>query len=107
MLATGQRPGPALQWWHHLVDVVHLHGYCFLSTLLQLGKVSMHCNKACSFCVVTASPVGKLIIYLTTEYHFVREKFSQKMLQYPSHRILRYVHGALNVDKKKLITQFD
>ena len=29
------------------------------------------------------------------------------MLQYPSHRILRYMHGALNVDEKKLITQFD
>ena len=26
---------------------------------------------------------------------------SQKVLQYPSHRILRYVHRALNVDKKK------
>ena len=34
------------------------------------------------------------------------ENFSQKVLQYPSHRILRYVHGVLNVDKKKLITQF-
>jgi len=31
----------------------------------------------------------------------VREKFSQKVLQYPSHRILRYVHGALNVDENK------
>ena len=31
----------------------------------------------------------------------------QKVLQYPSHRILRYVHGTLNVDgKKKLIAQF-
>jgi len=37
----------------------------------------------------------------------VREKFSRKVLQYPSHRILRYVHGALNVDEKKLIAQFD
>jgi len=36
----------------------------------------------------------------------VREKFSQKMLQYSSHRILRYVHGALNVDEKKLIAPF-
>jgi hypothetical protein len=25
---------------------------------------------------------------------------SQKVLQYPSHQILRYVHGALNVDEK-------
>ena len=25
----------------------------------------------------------------------------QKVLQYPSHRILRYMHGALNVDEKK------
>ena len=31
---------------------------------------------------------------------------SKKVLQYPSHRILRYVHGALNVDEKKLIAQF-
>ena len=31
---------------------------------------------------------------------------SQKVLQYPSHRILRYVYRALNVDKKKVITQF-
>ena len=30
----------------------------------------------------------------------VREKFSQKVLQYLSDRILRYVHGALNVDEK-------
>ena len=36
----------------------------------------------------------------------VCEKFSQKVLQYPSYRILRYVHGALNVDEKKLIAQF-
>ena len=28
------------------------------------------------------------------------------MLQYPSHQILRYVHGVLNVDEKKLIAQF-
>ena len=28
------------------------------------------------------------------------------MLQYLLHRILRYVHGALNVDEKKLIAQF-
>ena len=32
---------------------------------------------------------------------------SKKVLQYPSHRILRYVHEALNVDEKKLIAQFD
>ena len=31
---------------------------------------------------------------------------SKKVLQQPSHRILRYMHGALNVDKKKLIAQF-
>ena len=31
---------------------------------------------------------------------------SQKVLQSPSHRILRYVYGALNVDEKKLIAQF-
>jgi len=31
----------------------------------------------------------------------VYENFSLKVLQYPSHRILRYVHGALNVDEKK------
>ena len=31
---------------------------------------------------------------------------SQKVLQYPSHRILRYVYGALNIDEKKLIAQF-
>ena len=28
------------------------------------------------------------------------------MIQYLSHRILEYVHIALNVDEKKLITQF-
>ena len=28
------------------------------------------------------------------------------MVQYLSHRILRYMHGALNVDEKKLIAQF-
>ena len=28
------------------------------------------------------------------------------LLQYLSYRILRYVHGVLNVDEKKLITQF-
>ena len=32
---------------------------------------------------------------------FSSKKFSQKVLQYPSHRILRYMHGALNVDEKK------
>ena len=37
---------------------------------------------------------------------FSCKKISQKVLQYPSHRILRYVHGALNVDEKKLIAQF-
>jgi len=31
---------------------------------------------------------------------------SKKVLQYLSHQILRYVHGALNVDEKKLIAQF-
>ena len=36
----------------------------------------------------------------------VREKFSKKILQYLSHRILRYVYGALNIDEKKLIAQF-
>ena len=36
----------------------------------------------------------------------VREKFSQKVLQYSSHQILRYMHGVLNVDEKKLIAQF-
>ena len=30
----------------------------------------------------------------------------KKVLQYSSHRILRYVHGAVNVDGKKLIAQF-
>ena len=37
---------------------------------------------------------------------FSSKKFSQKVLQYPSHRILRYVYGALNVDEKKRIAQF-
>jgi len=36
----------------------------------------------------------------------VREKFSKKMLQYPLYQILRYIYGALNVDEKKLITEF-
>ena len=31
---------------------------------------------------------------------------SKKVLQYLSHQILRYVHGSLNVDEKKLIAQF-
>ena len=31
---------------------------------------------------------------------------SKKVLQYLSHRILRYVHEALNIDEKKLIAQF-
>jgi len=31
---------------------------------------------------------------------------SKKVLQYPSHRILRYVHGTLNIDEKKPIAQF-
>ena len=35
---------------------------------------------------------------------FSSKKFSQKVLQYPSHRILRYVHGALNVDEKTKCT---
>ena len=30
----------------------------------------------------------------------------KKSATVPSHRILRYVHGVLNVDEKKLITQF-
>ena len=34
---------------------------------------------------------------------FSSKKFSQKVLQQSSHRILRYVHGALNVDEKKLM----
>ena len=37
---------------------------------------------------------------------FSFQKKFQKMLQKPSHRILRYVHEALNVDEKKLIAQF-
>ena len=31
---------------------------------------------------------------------FSSKFFSQKVLQYPSHRILRYVHGSLNIDEK-------
>ena len=37
---------------------------------------------------------------------FSSKKISQKVLQYPSHRILRYVYIASNVDEKKLIVQF-
>ena len=36
----------------------------------------------------------------------VPKKIFQKMLQYLSQRIFRYVHRALNVDEKKLIAQF-
>ena len=30
----------------------------------------------------------------------------KKVIQYSSHRILQYVHEALNIDEKKLIAQF-
>jgi hypothetical protein len=32
---------------------------------------------------------------------FGSKKFSQKVLQYTSHRNLRYMYGALNVDEKE------
>ena len=34
---------------------------------------------------------------------FSCEPNSKKVLQYSLHRILRYVHGILNVDEKKLV----
>ena len=47
--------------------------------------------------------LGSVICLLAVRYLcacLVSTLKSKKVLQYPSYRILRYVHGALNVDEK-------
>ena len=50
--------------------------------------------------------VWAYVLETLTEPLFSSKIFSQKVLQYLSRRILRYVYGVLNVDEKKLIAQF-
>ena len=45
--------------------------------------------------------VAKTQKFLDLNAPLVATPKSKKVLQYPSHRILRYVHRALNVDEKK------
>ena len=51
--------------------------------------------------IPTTEPACMYCTALRLSPCLVREKFSRKVLQYPSHRILRYVHGVLNVDENK------
>jgi len=57
-------------------------------------------------CVRVVSDAGASASPFSLSACLVARPNSKKVLQYTSHRILRYVYGALNVGEKKLIAQF-
>jgi hypothetical protein len=63
-------------------------------------------SKSCNFARIPCTALIRPARY--TQSLFSSKKWTQKVLQYLSHQILRHMHRVLNVDeRKKLITQFN
>ena len=71
-----------------------------------LGWLNHHCVRFqrevdVPFWTVTGHPLHLNTVIIKAPFSFSQNpKF---FAQYPSHRILRHMHGILNVDEKKLI----